>query len=524
MRLPLSRSARTLWPFLLLLVAAPLQARWHEAQTDHFVIYADDRAEDVEEFARLLESYHAALELLTGRTVKDVSPSNRLVIFAVGNARDLQRLAGGDRYLQAFYIPRAGSSRAYVQDVKINRSELDTSMRTLLHEYAHHFLISQSRFATPRWMGEGAAEFFASAQFPRSGNVSVGRPAIHRAAELKYAAEVPIRELLDSDLYNAKKRTVYDAFYGRAWLLYHYLFFSEDRKGQMSAYIRHLMGGMAALDAAQAAFGDLAQLDKDLDRYAKSRRMVAFNLTPDLLPAPSPVKVTPLAEGHAAIMPLIIRSQKGVNRDEAAKIVVEARQVAARYPDDAHVHAALAEAEYDAGDDARAIAAADRAIALDPKVANAYVQKGYALFRLARDDDDQDAAYQAAMAPFTQLNRLENDHPLPLIYYYRSFTTRGMEPTETARHALERAAELAPFDQGLWFEAGLMQASEGKIAIAISSLSPIAGDPHGGRFAATAAALIRALEQAPEGEPFDPAPVLAQANQAAEAAVGAGTE
>ncbi|WP_228243108.1 DUF1570 domain-containing protein [Porphyrobacter sp. GA68] len=524
MRLLLSRSARALWPVLLLLVAAPLQARWHEAQTDHFVIYADDRPEDVEEFARLLESYHAALELLTGRAMKDVSPSNRLVIFAVGNARDLRRLAGGDHYLQGFYIPRAGSSRAYVQDVKINRSELDPSMQTLLHEYAHHFLISQSRFAMPRWMSEGAAEFFSSAQFPNSGNVSVGRPAIHRAAELRYAAEVPIGELLDSDLYNAKKRTVYDAFYGRAWLLYHYLFFSDDRKGQMAAYIRHLMGGMTALNAAQAAFGDLKQLDKDLDRYAKSRRMMAFNLTPDMLPPPAAVTVRPLSEGHAAVMPLIIRSQKGVNREEAAKIVSEARQIAARFPNDAQAQAALAEAEYDAGDDARAIAAADRAIALDPKVTNAYVQKGYALFRQAAEAENADTAYKAAMGPFTQLNRLENDHPLPLIYYYRSFTARGMEPTETARHALERAAELAPFDQGLWFEAGLMQASEGKIAIAISSLSPIAGDPHGGRFAATAASLIRAMEQAPEGEPFDPAPVLAEANRAAEAAVGAGTE
>ena len=497
--------------FALLLLSAPLQARWHEAQSEHFVIYADDKAEDVEAFAQLLESYHSALEFLTGRKVEDLSPSNRLVIFAVGGERDLQKLVGGDRYVQGFYIPRAGMSRAFVQDIKINRSQLDLSMRVLLHEYAHHFLISQSRFASPRWMGEGAAEFFSSAQFPRSGNVSLGRPAIHRAYELQYATEVPIRELLDSDLYDAKKRKSYDTFYGRAWLLYHYLFFAEDRKGQMSAYTRNLLDGMGALPAAEAAFGDLDRLDKDLDRYARSRRMMAFTLTPEMLPPAPPIAVRPLSEGHAAMMPLIIRSQRGVNREEATKIVGEARQVAARFPNDAEVHAALAEAEYDAGDNARAIAAADRAIALNPHVKNAYVQKGYALFREAGEAEDKDAAYQAALVPFTQLNKLENDHPLPLIYYYRSFTGRDAEPTETARHALERAAELAPFDKDLWFEAGLMQAREGKIAIAINSLAPIAGDPHGGGMTATAAALVEALRVAPEGKAFDPAPVLALA-------------
>lgn len=495
---------------LVVTAATPLHARWHEAQSEHFVIYADDKAEDVEEFARLLESYHNALELLTGRKVEGLSPSNRLVIFAVGNERELQRLVGGDRFIQGFYIPRAGFSRAFVQDVKINRGQLDPSMQVLLHEYAHHFLISQSRFAMPRWMGEGAAEFFSSAQFPRSGNVSLGRPAVHRAYELQFATEVPIRELLDSDLYNAKKRKTYDTFYGRAWLLYHYLFFAEDRKGQMTAYTGHLLDGKTALQAAETAFGDLDQLDRDLDRYAKSRRMKGFNLTPEMLPPVPPIAVRPLSEGHAAVMPLIIRSQKGVNREEAAKIVAQVRQVAARYSDDAQVQAALAEAEYDAGDDARAIAAADRAIALNPQVKNAYIQKGFALFRQAADAADKDAAYSAAMVPFTQLNRLENDHPLPLIYYYRSFTARDAEPTETARHALERAAELAPFDQDLWFEAGLMQAREGKIALAIDSLAPIAGDPHGGQFSASAAALIAAMEAATEGEAFDPVPLLAQ--------------
>lgn len=494
---------------LLLLIAAPLQARWHEAQSEHFVIYADDRAEDIRAFAEMLESYHAAMELLTGRKVENVSPSNRLTIFVVGGERQMRRLVDGNRFIGGFYLPRAGFSRAYVQDIRIDRRDLDSSMQILLHEYAHHFLMSQSRYAMPRWINEGAAEFYSSAQFPRSGNVSIGRPAHHRAHELTYAADVPLRELLDHDLYTARKRRTYDAFYGRSWLLYHYLFFSGERKGQLSSYGRHLINGTPSLEAAEAAFGDLDVLEKELDRYARARRMTTFNLTPELLPPIPPISIREVGEGHAAILPLIIRSQRGVDKEEAAKIVAEAREVAVRFPNDAHVQAALAEAEYDAGEDARAIAAADRAIALDPAVKNAYIQKGYALFRQARDADDRDAAYTAAMVPFGQLNRLENDHPLPLLYYYRSYSERGAEAPEHARHALERAAQLAPFDHSLWFEVGLMQAREGKIPLAITSLEPVAADPHGGDMADRADALIAAMREAPPEQPFDPAPVLA---------------
>jgi len=200
-------------------------------------------------------------------------------------------------------------------------------------------------------------------------------------------------------------------------------------------------------------------------------------------------------------MPLRIRSQRGVDSEQASEIVLEAREFAAKYPDDPGVFAALAEAEYDAGNDAEAIAAADRAIAIDPRLKNAYVQKGYALFRLADDADEPEAAYDDAMKPFSALNSIENDHPLPLIYYHRSYAQRGMEPPENAKHALERAAQLAPFDKSLWFQVALMQAQEGKVRMAGQTLLPLANDPHGGRGAERAERFMKALRIMEEGKP-----------------------
>jgi Flp pilus assembly protein TadD len=492
--------------WLLLLIAlgfsVPANAKWHEAQSDHFVIYADDSEKDVRRFAEMLEQYHASMEFVTGAKVEKPSPSNRVTIFAVGSQRDIRKLSGSkSRNIAGFYVPRAGGSKAFVQDIRLTKGYPHFSTVVLLHEYAHHFLISSSRFAMPRWVTEGSAEFFAAASFNNDGSVQVGRPALHRANELAYADDVPVQELLDYALYQKNKGKKYDAFYGRSWLFYHFLTFTKTRKGQLSAYLSKVAKGTPSIDAGREVFGDLDALEKELDKYLKQRRMFNLRLKPEWLNI-GEVSVRPLSKGEEAMMPIRIQSQRGVNAEQAAELLPDARKVARKYSQDAAVLTALAEAEYDAGNDLEAIAAADAAIQIDPHKANAYVQKGYAMFRMAEDADDPVQAFKSAMKPFTALNKIENDHPLPLIYFYRTFARQGKQPTEKAKLALEHAARLAPFDQSLWMNVGIMQAGEGKIAIAKNSLAPLAADPHGGSRARLVKALIDILDRAEEGVPL----------------------
>ncbi|MCR9179363.1 MAG: DUF1570 domain-containing protein [Erythrobacteraceae bacterium] len=500
---------RPVWwiAFVLALAwAQPGLAAWHEASSDNFVIYADEKPAALQRYAENLERYHAAMAALLGRRLDPPSPSNRVVIFAVGDQRDIRRLSdSGSRSIAGFYIPRAGGSRAFVQDLRNDGDGDYPSFSTivLLHEYAHHFLIASSNFAMPRWLNEGAAEFFAAASFQRDGSVMIGRVAQHRAGEILFGNRMTVRDLFEADLRSDEERGKRDnAFYGYSWLLYHYLTFSEERAEQLRQYQRNLIAGMDALAAGEAAFGDLAALDRELKAYTR-KRLKTFRLPPERLQIGA-VRIRALPQGEAAMMPIIMRSQRGVDADAAAQLLVEARRLALRYPDDPGVLTALAEVEYDAGHDAEAIAAADRAIALDPMRANAYLQKGYALFRQADAADDPPAAYAAAMAPFEALNRIENDHPIPLVYFYQSFIRKGEQPNETARAALERAAQLAPFDLGLKFNAGLMLLGEGKIGIARTFLQPVAVNPHGGRLAANARKLIDVLAAVPEGTPIGP--------------------
>ena len=466
----------------LLLVPGAARAEWLEASSAHFVVYADDSERDIRKFSEQLERYHEAMAVITQLDAPPPSPSNRVTVFVVRNEREVQRLMGtDDRNVAGFYLPRAGGSVAFVPRVEVRTGEPDFSMILLLHEYAHHFLISSSGFPGPRWFGEGGAEFFASAEFTSDGGVGIGRPAYHRGAELVLGRNVKVLELVDSEAYEKRSRgNTQDAFYGKSWLLYHYLVFTPERSGQLRGYLRAMAGGKSSREAAEQVFGDLDQLERELQRYLDRPRMNSLLFKPERFTI-APIALRRVSAGEAAMMPVRIRSRRGVTREQALELLADAREVAARFPGDAAVLAALAEAEYDAGYDAEAIAAADGALALDPGQVNAYVQKGFALFRraAATEGEARTAAYRAAVAPFLALNKIENDHPLPLIYYFRSFAERGATPPEQAVFGLERAAQLAPFDLGLRLNLATYQIQSGDLANARGNLVPVAYNPHG---------------------------------------------
>lgn len=480
----------------LLLPAGQAKAAWREASSAHFVVYGNEDEAILRNFAENLERYHAALGLLTGTPDEIPSPSNRVTIYAVGSTEQVRKLYGenASRYLGGFYQPRAGATFAIVPEISAERvSDWDRSLRTVLHEYAHHFLIGASSYAMPRWTGEGAAEFYSSASFNKDGSVNIGRPNPNRILETRLFQDMPLEILLTNVQGFGDRPKGYDTFYARSWLLYHYLSMTPARQGQLRRYLEAVAAGQSSLDAASATLGDLAALDRELGSYASKRRFTTILIKAAALRT-GEVQVRALSAGEAATMPLRIQQRRGIQRDAAPGIADEMRGFAARFPKDPEVLAALAEAEHDAGNEAAAVAAADAALALDPRRINAHVQKSLALMAIAaksRDAKDVNAARVA----LTALNHVENDHPLPLILYYRSFIEQGAKPSSVAIRGLERATELAPFDFGLRMMLALQQLRDGKTDEARRSLTPIAYNPHGGRLAEQARSLLDRLGQ-----------------------------
>jgi tetratricopeptide (TPR) repeat protein len=133
----------------------------------------------------------------------------------------------------------------------------------------------------------------------------------------------------------------------------------------------------------------------------------------------------------------MIESKAGVDREEALQLVPEARKVAALYPDDPAVLSALAEAEFDAGNDDAAVAAADRAIAIDPKQINAHIQKGYAMARKVETGVLPKESWKDVRQQFIKANSVENDHPIPLVQFYLTYRKQG-HPADEERNRRRR--------------------------------------------------------------------------------------
>lgn len=485
---------------LFLLVSGEALADWHEASSDHFVIYADESEKEIRKYSDRLERYYSAMTfVLPSRDMKP-SPSNRVTIYVVRNERMVQKLhGGGSSFIRGFYVPRAGGSLAIIPPIDVSRSgKASESELVLMHEYAHHYMAENAPYLVPRWYSEGFAEYFATVKFESDGAVGLGLPAQHRAYELVEASDVSIEQLLDARLYAARKSKRYDNFYGRSWLLFHYLFTDVERRKLIVDYLNRLNRGEAELAAATAAFGDLKALDKAMDAYLRQRKMFYIRVPPDQLSV-GQTSVRKLGEAEAESMSVRIRSKRGVDKESAQEVVLEAREMARKYPDEPAVQAALAEAEFDVGDDEAAIRAADKALAAAPGNMTALIQKGYALNRIATETKT-DAAWQAARKHFVSVNRLENDHPIPLIYYYLSFISQDKEPTKAALDGLEWALELAPYDANVRMMVAARQMYDKRFAQAIRTISPLAYHPHAGEDNPAMAL----LEEAREGLAAEP--------------------
>ncbi|HEX8468149.1 MAG TPA: tetratricopeptide repeat protein [Allosphingosinicella sp.] len=485
-------------PLLLFHFAMPAHADWREASSRHFTVYSEGGEQALREFATKLEKFDKAMRLRIGLSDLDFGPANRVTVFLVDDRLAVQRLlSSGDRNVAGFYSGRADGSIAVVPRSSDVRTLNDLDPATiLLHEYSHHIMMQNSRVAYPAWFREGFAEFNSTARFEKDGSIGFGAAANHRARGLIYMAPLPIELLFDPNRRKLSQAEWEATIYGRGWLLTHFLMFEPSRVGQLDAYIEALNSGRDSVTAAQAAFGDLKILDRQLKDYL-DRRMIPYKRYPAADLTFQPIAVRTLRPGEAAIMELRMRARIGVRgEEEEARLARDLRKAAAPWPNDPSVQAALAEAEFDAGNLDSAQAAADRALAADPKNADALTYRARVAMERAKAGPRGDsAAWKEVRRRIALANRADPNDPEPLILFYQSFAAQGVAPTRNAVEGLIQAFELAPQDRGLRLSVGRQLLVDGKAAEARAALVPIAFDPHGGALGQAIVAIVATIDR-----------------------------
>lgn len=458
---------------LLALSAVPAQAEWLKATSRHFRIYSNTSSESISTLATRLEQVDGALRRISGIADGNETAANPVTVYVLDGTSDVQRLIRGGN-VAGFYVGRASGAVAFTPR-RGGGDQLNPQL-VLFHEYAHHFLLGQSRIAYPAWLSEGYAEFVATARFPKEG-VMIGAPAAHRAYGLLGTTGLPINTLFAPGERLSDIQT--DQIYGRGWLLTHYLFFGGKRRGQLATYLAALDAGVPPLVAAEKGFGDLKLLDRELDAYLRQSTITATTIPKERLP-PINVAVRPLTPGERALIPMRIVSTRGVDSKTAKPLYARAAAAAAAYPGDAVAQGWLAEMAYDAGDDAGAEAAADRALAADPKSVQALLYKANVRLRplVAASVPAGDKRWGEARSWIIKANRVDADAAGPLVAFYDSFQAAKAPPSKSAIVGIHRALELAPQDEGLRFRSARQFLVDGKLDDAKRTLRPLAFSPH----------------------------------------------
>lgn len=491
---------------LLLLLALPSagEARWRKASSEHFIIYSEQGPDELKRLATKLERYDTGMRLIGGLPPGEGGSANRLTIYVLSNDQDVHKIATGkevrplDFMISGLYLPRAGDSIAIVS-AEPGGDLAPQSQATIFHEYAHHIMFENGLAAYPAWYVEGFAEFNGSARIKSDGSGGFGYPATIRLRGLLAAKPLKLNQML-GELPEKMTPEQREAIYGRGWLLTHYLTFSKERGGQLAAYLKALNSGKTSLEAARMAFGDLDVLDRELDHYLHQSQILYLPIPASALQIRG-VDISELSDGEDAIIPVRVRSKRGVDAKTARDVLAEARKVGAGYPNDPAVQLALAEAAFDmaesGGKDADYLAeadiAADRVLAADPNNVRAMVYKSrVALLRAGKSGTPDRAA--AAQDWAIKANHLDPEDPVPLVCFYNSFMPAGKPPSASAQAGLARAFELAPQDVSLRWMMVNQAIGTGNLAEARLLLKPIAYSPHGGKVGEQAAEMIRKID------------------------------
>ncbi|HEX4693336.1 hypothetical protein [Sphingomonas sp.] len=478
------------------IVASPgvAHADWYQASSKHFVVYADDRADHLKAYTERLERFDQAIRYWHHTPEDKRGPSARVTIFVLSDIDAVQKIYGKGASVAGFYDPRASGSVAFTPRSAGEGGDYGLSAQAILfHEYTHHFMLTNwTDAAFPPWLTEGFAELHATALIKPDGSVQFGAVPLYRQWTISRSNLLPAAQLLQP--YPGKlDEESRDALYARGWLLTHYLTFDPERRKQLAAYVVAINSGKSTEEAAKA-FGKLSELDGKMDAWL-SRKNLPINTINGSELKIGPIDVRPLTPAEAATMPALIASERGVDEKTAPAVADLARRLAAPFPNDPAAQNELAEAEFDAKNYDASQAAADRALAADPKSVHALMYKGMALqAMLVRDKVTDKDRWAAARRWYLSANKVDTEAPEPLVLFYSSFVEAKETPTENAENGLLYAYQLAPYDPGVRLQAATVLLGRDQEKAARIALYPVAYNIEEAGPAKLAQAALKALD------------------------------
>jgi Flp pilus assembly protein TadD len=245
---------------------------WIQVQSPHFLVATNGSEKQgrrtADQFERMRSVFHAAFPKL------ELDPGAPIIVLAIKDEKDFKTLepqeylAKGSLKLGGLFL--RGPDKNYVL-MRLD-AEGEHPYAVVYHEYTH-LLISQSSESAewmPLWMNEGLAEFYENTEIEQN-EALLGKPSFENIQWLRQNRLLPLATLFtvdhNSPYYHEEKKG--SIFYAESWALTHYILVTDALAGthRMTDYENLLAQKVDRLEAATRAFGDLQQLESQLDKY-----------------------------------------------------------------------------------------------------------------------------------------------------------------------------------------------------------------------------------------------------------------
>ena len=415
---------------------------WIEVQTPHFIVASNEGEKVARGVADQFEQIRFLYSKALNRGLR-LDPGIPILIFAVKNEKSLSQIIP-EYWVQEGHTHPGG---LFVHGQEKNYIAIRTDVKgdfpylPIYHEYAH-LIVNLNYQHFPIWLNEGFADFFGCATLTATGG-KLGQANSSYLDILQQSKLLPLETLFKVDqqspYYNEAKKT--SIFYAQSWALVHYLMLDpEEQKAQaLKKYISFVEDGADPVEAANRAFGDLAQLQKALRSYIAKTSYLEYVVS---LPART-----------------------------------DAKEYSVHTISPAEAQARLGDFDLNRGQLEIARKKLEEAIRLNPNLPAAQESMGLLLFR-------QDERYGAERY-FSRAVELDSKSALAYFYHAMLLMSQGTgaEAMPEAQTALEKAVALNPGLGSAWSSLGLLYANDpGALDKALNAakraVDTLPGEPH----------------------------------------------
>ena len=246
---------------------------WIEVRTPHFVVVSNGTEEEGRNAALQFERMRAVFQKLFPETNLDTATP--ALVLAITDRANMERLE------PTAYL---GRTQSYLAGLFLRWPERDYILvwlnspglhpySPIYHEYTH-FVLHRSGQWMPVWLDEGLAEYFKTTEITED-EIRLGKADARTVTFLEQNRLLPLTTLLAVDqhspYYHEDDKT--SIFYSESWALTHYLKMKDSREGtnHLADYLGYVQSGIDPVTAATKAFGDLDQLQSELQKYVNSQ-------------------------------------------------------------------------------------------------------------------------------------------------------------------------------------------------------------------------------------------------------------